>query len=203
MTAEETTERTAQIISVALDAPLVNQAGTPYVGCQVYYKGPDGKPYNKCMHNNTFKYNKPLLEDLKALKAGDYVAIVSQKVGNFVNWVSVKKTEAPAQQATETPNETTKAAMQEAVATRTTVTSGAQPAPTRTEVKSNYETPAERAARQVMIVRQSSITAALKLAELNIQTGNGFAPTEDQVIESAKVFEAFVLGTSNEPKMPE
>ena len=197
MTAEETTERTAQIISVALDAPLVNQAGTPYVGCQVYYKGHDGKPYDKCMHNNTFKFNKPLLEDLKALKAGDYVAIVSKKVGNFVNWVSVKKTEAPAQQAAETPNETTKAAMQEGR------TVAATPAPTREAVKSNYETPAERAARQVMIVRQSSITAALKLAELNIQTGNGFAPTEDQVIESAKVFEAFVLGTSNEPKMPE
>ena len=197
MTAEETTERTAQIISVALDAPLVNQAGTPYVGCQVYYKGHDGKPYDKCMHNNTFKFNKPLLEDLKALKAGDYVAIVSKKVGNFVNWVSVKKTEAPAQQEA---NTTTQAGTPSVATANVGATT---PAPTREAVKSNYETPAERAARQVMIVRQSSITAALKLAELNIQTGNGFAPTEDQVIESAKVFEAFVLGTSNEPKMPE
>ena len=203
MAAEETTERTAQIISVALDAPLVNQAGTPYVGCQVYYKGPDGKPYDKCMHNNTFKFNKSLLADLQALKAGDYVAVVSKKVGNFVNWVSVKKTEAPAQAPVDNAPQAQKDL--EAVTTRTTVTSGSQPAtvPTRTEVKSNYETPAERAARQVMIVRQSSITAALKLAELNIQTGGGFAPTEDQVIESAKMFEAFVLGTSNEPKMPE
>ncbi len=201
MAAEETTERTAQIISVALDAPLVNQAGTPYVGCQVYYKGLDGKPYDKCMHNNTFKFNKPLLADLKAVKAGDYVAIVSKKVGNFVNWVSVKTTEAPAQQA---PVDNAPQAQKDLEAGKTSAATTPYAAPpSRTEVKSNYETPVERAARQVMIVRQSSITAALKLAELNIQTGSGFAPTEDQVIESAKMFEAFVLGTNNEPKMPE
>lgn len=49
--------------------------------------------------------------------------------------------------------------------------SGASPAsaakPTGRVTGSNYETPEERAQRQVFIVRQSSITAALKILEMN------------------------------------
>jgi len=51
---------------------------------------------------------------------------------------------------------------------------------------SNYETKEERAARQVYIIRQSSLATAVDLL--------GQGASTDTVIETAKVFEAYVLG---------
>lgn len=59
-----------------------------------------------------------------------------------------------------------------------------------TTVKSNYETKEERAARQVMIVRQSSLSTAV--ASLAVAGKNAVDP--DKVIEVAKKFEDYVLG---------
>lgn len=56
--------------------------------------------------------------------------------------------------------------------------------------KSTYETPEERAKKQVYIVRQSSITAALNFMELTKQNK---AAVSD-VIDVAKIFEAYVFG---------
>lgn len=55
-------------------------------------------------------------------------------------------------------------------------------------IGSNYETPAERAQKQIYIVRQSSISAALGLAGLNKEKA-----TVESVIATAKVFEDFVF----------
>jgi hypothetical protein len=66
----------------------------------------------------------------------------------------------------------------------------AEAAGPRGPVRSTYETPEERAKRQVYIVRQSSVTAAIALAELNKVK----APlTEADVITSAKKFEEYVF----------
>ena len=51
---------------------------------------------------------------------------------------------------------------------------------------SNYETKEERAARQVYIIRQSSLATAVDLL--------GQGASTDTVIETAKVFETYVLG---------
>lgn len=51
---------------------------------------------------------------------------------------------------------------------------------------SNYETKEERAARQIYIIRQSSLATAVDLL--------GQGASTDTVIETAKVFEAYVLG---------
>ena len=51
---------------------------------------------------------------------------------------------------------------------------------------SNYETKEARAARQVYIIRQSSLATAVDLL--------GQGASTDTVIETAKVFEAYVLG---------
>lgn len=64
----------------------------------------------------------------------------------------------------------------------------ATPTPTP---RSTYETPEERAARQVMIVRQSSIANAIALLAAN----GGKKNTTDEVVAIAKQFEAYVLGT--------
>lgn len=57
-----------------------------------------------------------------------------------------------------------------------------------TSPKSTYETPEERAARQVLIVRQSSISSAVEFACANK------VKDEKEVIRLAKAFEAYVFG---------
>lgn len=58
---------------------------------------------------------------------------------------------------------------------------------------SNYETPSERAQKQVYIVKQSSITAAINLATLNNES-----PTPNEIIEVAQQFVNYVLDTPQE-----
>jgi len=56
--------------------------------------------------------------------------------------------------------------------------------------KSNYETAEERAARQVLIVRQSSVSSAVDLAVANK------VKDPQEVIKIAQAFEAYVFGTA-------
>lgn len=65
---------------------------------------------------------------------------------------------------------------------------------------SNYETPAERARRQVYIVRQSSITAAIELLKLQMSAGETTANFDvDPVVEIARKFEAYVFEKEAKP----
>jgi len=185
MAAEEAREFIIQIVSVELDKALKNQKGTAYTGAEVIYKDEEGKVVTKVMHNNTFKFNNDLLEQLKAAKPGRFAKVTAVKTGQFVNWQSVEVVDVPVQEVKETAGKQYPAKE---------YTESKQETPSKTQVRSNYETPEERAARQVMIVRQSSITAALKLAELGLSTGNQAFFTEGDIITSAKVFEAYVLG---------
>ena len=58
-------------------------------------------------------------------------------------------------------------------------------------IGSNYETPEERARRQVYIIRQSSISSAIEfIATTNVVEGKA---TVADVIEVAKAFEAHVM----------
>ena len=65
-----------------------------------------------------------------------------------------------------------------------------RPAATPTPTKPSYETPEERANRQVLIVRQSSLASAVELCK-----DHGKQPNPDEVIKVAKQFEAYVFGT--------
>lgn len=56
---------------------------------------------------------------------------------------------------------------------------------------SNYETPAERARRQVYIVRQSSIASAIEYFKGRDPKGITVSPQE--ILDTAKVFEEFVM----------
>ncbi len=69
----------------------------------------------------------------------------------------------------------------------TATPSKASPAP-----KSNYETPEERAQRQIYIVRQSSLSSAVNV----LSVGSKSPPKSTEVIALAKEFEAFVFGTA-------
>jgi hypothetical protein len=65
--------------------------------------------------------------------------------------------------------------------------------PAATAPRSTYETPEERAQRQVLIVRQSSLSSAVSL----LTTGAKTPPSTQAVVDTAKAFEAYVFG--NEP----
>ena len=60
---------------------------------------------------------------------------------------------------------------------------------------SNYETPEERAKRQVYIVRQSSISSAIDLLK-----SNGNDVKVDNVLAVAKQLENYVFGNSDTPE---
>ena len=62
--------------------------------------------------------------------------------------------------------------------------------------KSNYETPEERAARQVLIVRQSSISSAVEFA-----IANKIKDT-DEVLRLASIFEDHVFGKEAKAEAP-
>jgi len=68
-------------------------------------------------------------------------------------------------------------------------TSGAASKPT-TPTKTTYETPEERAQRQVLIVRQSSISSAVAMLCAGAKT----PPSLEAVLATAKAFEAYVFG---------
>lgn len=60
-----------------------------------------------------------------------------------------------------------------------------------TSPRSTYETPEERAQRQVLIVRQSSLSSAATVLTAGAKT----PPSAQAVVDLAKVFEAYVFGT--------
>ena len=62
--------------------------------------------------------------------------------------------------------------------------------------KSNYETAEERAARQVLIVRQSSISSAVEFGAYNK------LKDAREIIAIAKEFEAYVFGNDVKPEAP-
>ena len=77
--------------------------------------------------------------------------------------------------------------------TGATAPAGAAPTKAATPAKSTFETPEERAAKQIYIVRQSSISSAIDTLKTDKKT-----PSVEEVIAVAKQYEAYVFG--NEPK---
>jgi hypothetical protein len=63
-----------------------------------------------------------------------------------------------------------------------------------TSPKSTYETPEERAKKQVYIVRQSSLSAAVETLKTDKKN-----PTPAEVIAVAKQYETFVFGLDQQP----
>lgn len=62
--------------------------------------------------------------------------------------------------------------------------------------RSTYETAEERAARQVLIVRQSSVSNAIEFYKLNAKK----QPSTQEIVEVAKFFEDYVFGKNTTPK---
>ena len=118
---------------------LIEGTNGAYKGSKIIYKDVEGKVKEKAFHENTFKYNKAFEKELHALSAGDSFVATLEKKGEYWNWLSIKKSTGGAP----------------TLAKPAAATGG------------NWETAEERKNKQVYIIRQSSISAALKMLELN------------------------------------
>lgn len=153
------------VVAVEIDVPVKKNGGGTYQGWSLVYKDNTGEIKTMSKHMNSLKYAQPLKNGLESLKAGDAFTLEQEKEGDFWNPKSIYKSTAT-------------------VAT-------AKPAYTAPS-SSTYSTVEERAQTQKYRVRQSSITAALKVLELR---GTKKVEVND-VITLAQYFEEFVMGTN-------
>jgi hypothetical protein len=114
---------------------------------------------------------------LSNARAGDVYEIVVEKIDGYNTWIEAKKSDGSA------VDSSPPATAQRTTATAGTTSGNASP-------KSTYETPEERAKKQVYIVRQSSVGSAIEVLSVGAKT----SPDVDKVIELAKVFENYVFG---------
>lgn len=165
---------TCKIMEVAFDATIAKNGGGSYKGCRLAYRDADGALKEKGIHANALKYNPNLKKQLEAVKAGDDVTMVMEKEGEFWNLKEVLKGTV------------------EPVPSAASGNAGARNGSTaNVSPKSTYETPEERAKKQVYIVRQSSIAQALTYMQLV----KGKEVSVGDVLAVASQFEAHVFDT--------
>lgn len=141
--------------------------GKKYRQIDVSYKSDKGETKGKKLMDFSVKKG---LNYLLEGKAGDALEVTAVKNGEYWNWEAI----APA-------------SAESAAAPAASGGGKGYVAPAR-----DFETKDERAARQVMIVRQSSISSAVSLlkTEKNI-------PSVEEVLKVAQAFEAFVMGKTD------
>jgi len=151
---------------VDVGAPNTHAAknGRSYQSIEVTYKDEQGQVKNKKLMSFS---NPSVFNHIKGLAKGDQINLRTEKdAAGYWQWTGIGD-DAPAGTAQTKP------------ATGGRVTG------------SNYETKEERAARQILIVRQSSLSSAVEL----LGTGKSVA----DVIATAKQFEAYVFGPDANP----
>lgn len=130
----------------------------------------------------SFGGNKPSYDVLVNAQPGEVYDIeVIKNAKGYNDWVSAKKSDG----------------------TATTPASSAQPpragsasgSTYSASPKSTYETPEERAVKQIYIVRQSNISAAISA----LSVGAKAPPKVDEILAVAKEFENHVFGSTKAP----
>lgn len=155
------------VISVGQVQTIPTKAGKSYQCVEIAYKK-DGKIEGKKIMSFS---NPAVFRAVQEYTAGDVVTVTAEKGEpnaqgqSFWNWVAVSSGEL-------------------AVASTPSTAVNAAPA---TKAVSNYETREERQAKQVYIVRQSSINAAIALGKAKIVS---------DVLATAKQFEQYVFDTA-------
>ena len=155
--------------------------GRQYQSVEVMYKNDQGQAQNKKLMSFA---NPAVFKAAQEWQKGDVIHVSTEKDANgYWQWTAV----GGADDTTDTGGSSAPATQGNAAKPATRVSG------------SNYETKEERAARQVMIVRQSSLSNAV--ATLNIKGTKDLTESpQGAVIALAKLYESFVLGTvSNAP----
>lgn len=164
-----------KVVSFEDNVQVAKNGGGSYPGARLAYRDDTGAMKEKGFHANVFKFNKELKTQLSNLNVGQDFVMTMEKEGEFWNAKSV----LPAAQA---------------VVEQPTATASGTKATPYTAPKSTYETPEERAKKQVYIVRQSCINYAI------LYKGNKADIKE--IINLAKQFEAHVFGEDFDDGMP-
>ena len=137
--------------------------GRSYQSMEVTYKNDSGQVQSKKLMSFS---NPDVFKQAKEWQKGDTVDVNTQKDDNgYWQWISIGA---------------------DAIAQATSTTSNAKP--TTRVTGSNYETKEERALRQLMIVRQSSLSNAVATLATH-----GKALSSSDVVALAKQYERFVM----------
>lgn len=163
------------IVDVSGLNSLVSAAGKPYKALEVAYKNEQGQIASK----KIMEFDKVLLKPFLSFKKGDVVEVNSVKEGDYWQWKSAVLAGSSGG-GTESYDSPKPVAATAAVG------------------KNSYETSEERAAKQVFIIRQSSISAAVNL----LGSGAKAPANLSVVLDTAKAFEDYVLGKSGEVAKP-
>jgi len=147
------------ILSVTVET--IPTAKGSYEKASVAYKDDKGKVTGK---NIVSFVNKPVWELISKAQPGEMYEVKNEKIGDNWNWTEAVKTTA--EESPKLP----------------------QGQGTYTSPKSTYETPEERAKKQIYIVRQSSISNAIAYA-----TGVQGVKTVEALLTIAKKFEQYVF----------
>lgn len=168
-----------QILTVTpSQKPSPKKPGTTYSALEVAFKNLtfQGKIEGKSLVG--FGSNKPAYDALINAVPGEVYEITTVKENGYNTWTNATKGAAGASAAP------------------TGASSGgsiSRPSAT-TSPKSTYETPEERAKKQVYIVRQSSISNAIAV----LSVGSKTRPDVKEVIDIASQLESYVFGNSYE-----
>ncbi len=157
-----------KIISISPENIKQDKNGKAFSTIEVFYTV-DGKARQK----KVMTFTKEIYATCKNAKAGDEFTLVQKKNGEYWDWVSLTPATGAASESNEGAGTPTSAA-----------TSGYSSAGSYSR-----ESNEERAKRQVMIVRQNSLTNAV--AFYNVKGQSDITP--DDIVEVAKEFEAYVL----------
>jgi len=150
-----------QIVVKSVSVETVTKGRNNWQKAAVEYTQ-DGKPRNQ----NLVSFKNPaVFAAVKDLVEGDVVDVTLTKEGDFWQWAAVKKLDASAAPPA----------------------SGRAPAASGGKVVgSNYETAAERAARQVLIVRQSCLAQAVAFHAKEVMES-------DNILRTAQIFVDWVF----------
>lgn len=161
------------VIDVGQSSSHATKNGRSYQSMEVTYKNDQGQVQSKKLMSFS---NPDVFKQAKDWKKGDVVDVNTQKDDNgYWQWVSIG-----------------------ADAIAHSATSSSSPKATTRVTGSNYETKEERAQRQVMIVRQSSISSAVTAL-----TAEGKSPKADEILSLAKQFEAYVMDNGSSAPVAE
>ena len=152
--------------------------GKPYEFIEVTYKNLsfEGKTESK----KIMPFGaKEVFNTLRNAESGTVYTLIREKdAGGYWQWIGIAEGDEPID------NGYTQKAAPNAAPTQGKVAPNVSP-------KSTYETPEERAKKQVYIVRQSSVANAIELLKTDKKV-----PAVDEVLATAKIFEDYVFGVN-------
>lgn len=160
------------VVDVAPPATKTSTNGRQYQEIELTFKDDQGKTGSR----KILSFTTDIYKAVQGLQRGASVNVNRQKNDKTGYWDWISFGEAPAGQVTSAP-----------------ATGGSTKV-----VGSNYETKEERAARQVMIVRQSSLSTAV--AALTVGAKGSLKASD--IIPLAKELEGYVLGTIQTRETP-